>query len=227
MKINNEGWTPLESNAATFNMFLSKTGVKGVECIDVFSFDDEVIQFVPKPQLAIIFCFPDYKMIEKILNPLYEELRKEGKMDFPEVFFMKQKVAHTDSVFALFHAIANLEQIVDTGNESFAQWLQQAKATSIDDRADLLHKSEALAEAYAETVQREDSPQSEKEERHFICYVNKNGNLYELDSRAPFPRLIGTTSTDTLVKDAGEACKGLIKRFKKTNLSAMALIKTL
>ncbi|CAI4225160.1 unnamed protein product [Auanema sp. JU1783] len=217
-------WAPLESNPATINTYLSKIGVKGTECVDVFSFDDDVLQFIPKRQLAMILCFPEYKKVDEIMNPIYENLKKEGKTEFPDVFFMKQKISNACGTFALFHALANLEGLVDLGTGCFADWLKQAKGASVDERSDLLAKNEALATAHAETAQQGESSQPESVEHHFICYVNKNGNLYELDSRAPFPRLIGTTTPESLVKDAGAACKHLMDKLSNTSFAAMALV---
>ncbi|KIH49976.1 hypothetical protein ANCDUO_19948, partial [Ancylostoma duodenale] len=39
--------------------FMNKIGVRGVECVDVFSFEPEMLDFVPSPQLALILCFPE------------------------------------------------------------------------------------------------------------------------------------------------------------------------
>ncbi|KIH48099.1 hypothetical protein ANCDUO_21835, partial [Ancylostoma duodenale] len=89
---------------------------------------------------------------------------------------------------------------------SFHKWLEAAKGLGIDQRSDLLANDPSLAAAHEEAARRGDSRQPEEVEHHFICYVNKDGTLFEIGkfpySRAPFPRPVGVTTGDTLVKDA-------------------------
>lgn len=44
------------------------------------------------------------------------------------------------------------------------------------------------------------------------------------DSRAPFPRPLGPTTPQTLVKDAGVAIMGHVSRIDELSFSAMALV---
>jgi ubiquitin carboxyl-terminal hydrolase L3 len=56
-------WEPLESNPDSFNTFIEKLGIKGASCVDVLGFDDELIDMIPRPHLALILCYPDYKTV--------------------------------------------------------------------------------------------------------------------------------------------------------------------
>ena len=47
---------------------------------------------------------------------------------------------------------------------------------------------------------------------HFICFVQKNGHLYELDGRKPFPINHGASSADTLLTDAAGAIRKFMER---------------
>ncbi|XP_054721968.1 ubiquitin carboxyl-terminal hydrolase isozyme L3-like [Uloborus diversus] len=52
-------WLPLEANPEVMNKFLMQLGVpKKYGISDIFSFDAEMLQFVPKPSFAIILLFP-------------------------------------------------------------------------------------------------------------------------------------------------------------------------
>ncbi|KAK6759132.1 hypothetical protein RB195_016384 [Necator americanus] len=195
-------WQALESNPEAINPFMEKIGVKSVKCIDIFSFDDDALKELPKPQLAMLLCLPDYKKVETIMAPIYEKLRSECVTPPANVFFMEQKINNACGTFALFHALANIEDLVDLGSGSFHKWLEAAKGVGIDQRSDLLANDPSLAAAHEEAARCGDSRQPEEIEHHFVCYVNKDGTLFEIDSRAPFPRPIGVTTGDTLVKDA-------------------------
>ncbi|KAK5975392.1 Ubiquitin carboxyl-terminal hydrolase [Trichostrongylus colubriformis] len=217
-------WQALESNPDAINPLMSKIGVESVECVDVISFDDDALSHLPKPQYAMLLCLPDYKKVDELMAPIYEKLRAESVTPPANVFFMEQKISNACGTFALFHALANIEDQVDLGSGSFHKWLEAAKGLGIDQRSDLLANDATLAAAHDEAARRGDSRQPEEVEHHFICYVNKDGTLFEIDSRAPFPRALGPTSGDTLVKDAGAACKHFMEKLDNVSFAAMALV---
>ncbi|VDM77626.1 unnamed protein product [Strongylus vulgaris] len=154
-------WRALESNPDTINassyflnrkigvwwlpinsfQFMNKIGVHGVECVDVFSFEPEMLDFIPSPQLALILCFPERE--GKVpLQTVYDALLASGAKAPDNVFFMKQKIGNACGTFALFHSLANLEGVIDLGNGSFHNWLKEAKELSTEERSDSLLKSE-------------------------------------------------------------------------------------
>ena len=47
-----------------FFLFSRKIGVNSVETMDVYSFDEEMLSFIPKPQLGMILCFPDFTKVD-------------------------------------------------------------------------------------------------------------------------------------------------------------------
>uniref|UniRef100_A0A1I7XJ80 Ubiquitin carboxyl-terminal hydrolase n=1 Tax=Heterorhabditis bacteriophora TaxID=37862 RepID=A0A1I7XJ80_HETBA len=118
-------WQALESNPDTINQFLAKIGVESVECVDVFSFDGDSLSFVPTPQLAMLLCFPNYEkvciilklsvLVDAIMAPIYDKMKLECATPPTDIFFMKQKISNACGTFALFHALANLEGVIDLG----------------------------------------------------------------------------------------------------------------
>lgn len=190
--------------------FLGKIGVSGVECVDVFSFDQEMLEFLPSPQLALILCFPEREGARP-LQVAYDELKSSGFTAPENVFFMKQKIGNACGTFALFHALANLEGVIDLGKGSFYKWLSDAKQVSVEERSDLLLKNDQLAAAHEETAREGETEEPENVEHHFICYVERNGVLYEIDSCAPFPRPLGNISGEVLVSAAGKHVKKLME----------------
>ncbi|KAJ1345942.1 hypothetical protein KIN20_000584 [Parelaphostrongylus tenuis] len=220
----NVEWQALESNPDTINSLMAKIGVETVECVDIVSFDDEVVNDLPKPQLAVILCLPDYEKVHSLMAPIYDKLLSEGAAAPENVFFMEQKIGNACGTFALFHALANVEDIVDLGSGPFRKWLDAAKEVDVDQRSALLANDSSLAAAHNEAAIMGVSRQPDEVEHHFVCYVNRDGTLYEIDSRAPFPRAIGETTGDTLVKDAGAACKQLMDELDNVSFAAMALL---
>uniref|UniRef100_A0A8R1HI16 Ubiquitin carboxyl-terminal hydrolase n=1 Tax=Caenorhabditis japonica TaxID=281687 RepID=A0A8R1HI16_CAEJA len=174
------GWQALESNPETINPFLKKIGVSGVECVDVYSFDEEMLQFIPTPQLALILCFPSAEARE-FLGKQYKEVEKAGKKA-EGVFFMNQNegIGNACGTFALFHSLGNLENRVNLGSGKFFKWFEKAKLVKEDERSDLLSEDTDLAEAHEETAEEGETEQSDHVEYHFITYVNKNGQLFEI-----------------------------------------------
>ncbi|CAD6193821.1 unnamed protein product [Caenorhabditis auriculariae] len=207
---------------AALAIFMKKIGVSGLECVDVFSFDEDMLAFIPKPQLAMILCFPSDEAAD-FLSKRYEEVKKSGERT-GDVFFMNQNIGNACGTFALFHSLANLENRINLGNGKFRKWLDKARLLKEDERSDLLAEDTELAAAHEETAEGGETDQPDVVEYHFITYVNKNGVLYEIDSSAPFPRPLGTTTDETLVQDAAKAVKEIMEQVKQLSFSAMLLV---
>ncbi|KAK6060063.1 ubiquitin carboxyl-terminal hydrolase, family 1 [Cooperia oncophora] len=139
-----------------------------------------MLEFLPAPQLAVILCFPE-RDGAKPLEKEYESLKASGFCAPDNVFFMKQKIGNACGTFALFHALANLEGVVDLGNGSFSNWLKKAKLHSAEERSDLLLQNQELSTAHEETAREGETDEPSNVEHHFICYVNKGGVLYEIE----------------------------------------------
>ncbi|CAJ0577022.1 unnamed protein product, partial [Mesorhabditis spiculigera] len=219
-------WTALESNPEAINQFLGKIGVSSVDCVDVYSFDDEMLAFIPKPQLAMLLCFPDYRKVDAIMRPIYDKLQQEGTKVPENVFFMEQKIRNACGTFALFHALGNIEKQADMGHGPFRAFLDKAKALKPAEISGLLEKTSDLATAHEEAARsgETETPAGDKVEHHFICFVGVDGTLYEIDSRAPFPRPLGNTTPDTLVKDAGVHVQKLMSQMDNISFAAMAIV---
>ncbi|KIH44708.1 ubiquitin carboxyl-terminal hydrolase, family 1 [Ancylostoma duodenale] len=141
-------WQALESNPDAINPFMEKIGVTSVKCVDIISFDDDVLEHLPKPQFAMLLCLPDYKKVDALMAPIYEKLRSECVTPPANVFFMEQKIGNACGTFALFHALANIEDLVDLGSGSFHKWLEAAKGLGIDQRSDLLANGNFFFDIY-------------------------------------------------------------------------------
>ncbi|RDX62336.1 Ubiquitin carboxyl-terminal hydrolase 3, partial [Mucuna pruriens] len=106
-------WLPLEANPD----FLWGLGlpVDEAECCDVFGLDEELLEMVPKPVLAVLFLYPITAKTEE------ERLQQESeKKDYSsKVYFMKQTVGNACGTIGLLHALGNLTSEVKLVEGSF------------------------------------------------------------------------------------------------------------
>ncbi|PAV80075.1 hypothetical protein WR25_25896 [Diploscapter pachys] len=173
-------WKALESNPESINEYLKKIGVNSVETMDVYSFDEEMLNFIPKPQLGMILCFPDFTKVMAIMQPVYEKL-KEQNVETPEgMFFMDQRIGNACGTFALFHALANLDGKINLGDGPFAKFLAGARPLKVEERSDFLASYTDLAEAHDAAAVSGETENSDEVENHFIAFVNWKGQLYEI-----------------------------------------------
>ncbi|GFR21403.1 ubiquitin carboxyl-terminal hydrolase isozyme L3, partial [Trichonephila clavata] len=70
------------------------------------------------------------------------------------------------------------------------------------------------------------APEGDEETNlHFITFVAVDEQLYELDARKNYPINHGSTSMDTLIKDAVAVCKKFMERDpENVNFSILAFV---
>ncbi|VDN07812.1 unnamed protein product [Thelazia callipaeda] len=198
---------------------------KGVECVDVYGFEDDVLSFIPRPCYAILLCFPEVDKVKEMMQPIYMKMKEEGSVIPDGLFFMKQKISNACGTFALIHSLANNDKRINLGDGPLKQWLDTAIPLSVEERSDLLAGNSILAEAHDNCARNGDTDSNESVSHHFICYVNYKDSLYELDSGAPCPRLCGPTSDETFLNDVGKACKVLMDQLMSASFSALAIVR--
>lgn len=105
----------------------------------------------------------------------------------------------------ILHSVMNLIEkhpdLVAPG--SFLQkFYEDSKNKSPSERGELLVKSNNIEEAHKKAVEKGETQVEEEVNTHFICFVERDGDLYELDGRKEFPINHGPTTPDTILKDA-------------------------
>lgn len=98
---------------------------------------------------------------------------------------------------------------------------------SPEKRGEILQNStDQLMSAHQELAlegQTEVNP-NEQVNHHFVAFVHKDGNIYELDGRKDFPINHGATTPETFLEDAAKVCKDYIARDSDDiNFTVMAL----
>jgi ubiquitin carboxyl-terminal hydrolase L3 len=74
---------------------------------DVYGLDDELLQMVPQPVLAVLMLYPITKENEEQSHKDQENQEKTGQAVPSDVYFIKQTIGNACGTIALLHTIAN------------------------------------------------------------------------------------------------------------------------
>ncbi|KAG2213591.1 hypothetical protein INT46_002743 [Mucor plumbeus] len=220
-------WVPLEANPEVWNEIIHKAGVDPrYNYVDVYGFDPELLAMLPQQVEALIFLFPITEAYEKFKEEEEAHLIKLEQSISPDVVFFKQTIANACGMIALLHSVAsNDDEIVGPG--LFNDIIEEAKNMSIDERVELLEQSKELAQLHASAAtegQTEAPDKNDSIDLHFICFIEVDQHLYELDGRKLFP--INHGKCTNLVESAVKVMKQYMSRDpNETNFSAISLCK--
>ncbi|KAF3448274.1 hypothetical protein FNV43_RR08987 [Rhamnella rubrinervis] len=218
-------WLPLEANPDVMNQFLWGLGLKEdeAECYDVYGLDEELLEMVPKPVLAVLFLYPitSQSEEERMLQA------NEKKEPHESVYFMKQTVGNACGTIGLLHAIGNITSEIKLVEGSFLDRFFKSTA-SMDpmERATFLEKDTEMEVAHSVAATAGDTEASDNVETHFICFACVEGVLYELDGRKTGPISHGASSPSSLLQDAAKVIKGTIQKNPESlNFNVIAISK--
>ncbi|KAL3366069.1 hypothetical protein AABB24_010959 [Solanum stoloniferum] len=206
-------WLPLEANPDVMNQFLWGLGVPAneAECCDVYGLDEELLEMVPKPVLAVLFLYPLTSQSEE------ERIKQdsETKVHDPSstVYYMKQTVGNACGTIGLLHAIGNITSQIKLTEGSFLD--KFFKSTSSMDpmqRALFLENDREMEVAHSVAATAGDTEATDDVNTHFICFTCVDGQLYELDGRRAGPITHGASSPSSLLKDAARVIKKIIEK---------------
>ncbi|PGH14958.1 hypothetical protein AJ80_05721 [Polytolypa hystricis UAMH7299] len=213
---------PLESDPKIFTKLMHDLGVSpSLSFIDVYSLEDEMLNFIPHPVLALILALPSC--------PAYEQRTIEVPIttnpNEKEVVWLKQTINNACGLYAILHAVCNMPSYIETGSP-----LHRLAQLALSDCVEYLEESEEIDRAYARAAQKGASaaPCAEDEvDHHYICFVKHSDQLYELDGDfdGPINRGFLTEDEDILT---GSACN-IIRQYTKSEpdrtFALLALVK--
>ncbi|KAJ3157563.1 Ubiquitin carboxyl-terminal hydrolase isozyme L3 [Geranomyces michiganensis] len=168
-------WIPLEANPEVRNPQ---------------SLDDDLLAFIPRPVHAVVLLFPITEKYEEFRRAEEAQIREDGQVVSPHVFFVRQTIGNACGTIGLLHALVNNADELKLGDGPLKDIIAQTKDLSPDDRAAVLETSDALARVHEESSKEGQTaapPRDSDVDLHFICFVQKEGRIYELDGRKPFP----------------------------------------
>jgi ubiquitin carboxyl-terminal hydrolase L3 len=101
-------FVPLESDPEIFTDLMRNLGVApSFRFIDVWSLEDSVLAFIPRPVLALVLVLPNC--------PAYEEQFAQGQtvgVSDGAVFWLKQTIHNACGLYAILHAVCNRPEVI-------------------------------------------------------------------------------------------------------------------
>merc|ERR1712224_1135171 len=81
------------------------------------------------------------------------------------------------------------------------------------ERASALESDDGITRCHGDSaLEGQTEARDEEVNLHFIALIQKDGNLYELDGRKPFPINHGHSSPESFLFDAATVCKTFMER---------------
>ena len=193
-------WLPLEANPDVMNAFARQLGLAPTLAFhDVFGFDDELLDFIPQPCVAVLMLFPITDATGRVTGTA-----PPSGSSVDDVWFARQTVSNACGTMGVIHAALNGAGA--TTPESYFEDLR-ARCAGMDAnaRARVIEEDDALEAAHVgasvegqSEVPRDDEPV----DLHFVALVESNGGVWELDGRKEAPVYHGATTGKGLLRDS-------------------------
>jgi len=191
--------TPLSNDPVSMAEYAQKLGLSPTcfECSEIYSFDPEVLQFVPPNARAVIFLFP----IGESSGFLETRHMNDGPVEGTAPWFSIQTLGNACGTIAVLHTIFNSLDQFDVVEGS---WLHEFIAKSMDmspqERARFIEFDNSVKRIHENAAMDDSTPIIEEDmNNHFIAFVPFEGKVWELDGRKPQPICHGPYS-DFLVQ---------------------------
>ncbi|CAG8514791.1 9161_t:CDS:2 [Ambispora gerdemannii] len=194
-------WIPLESNPEVLNEYVRKMGgPTDWAYTDVFGLDQELLQMIPKPVIAVFSLVPkqDVALQETI------DTQKIPK----DLIFYKQTIPNACGTIGLLHSLANNTHAINLKDGPLKRLIEKTRELTPEERAKVLEEDEELEHAHREHSEHGQSRVHTDTDLHFTCFIQKDGFLYELDGRRLYPFNHGPSSD--LLSDSARAIKKFI-----------------
>ncbi|XP_057976424.1 ubiquitin carboxyl-terminal hydrolase 3-like isoform X2 [Malania oleifera] len=204
-------WLPLEANPNVMNQYLWGLGLTEdeVECYDVYGLDEEILEMVPKPVLAVLFLYPLTPETEKE-RLLADNVKKDPSS---RVYFMIQTVGNACGTIGLLHAVGNVTSKIKLREGSFFdRFFKSTEKMTPLERAAFLEKDIEMEVAHSVAAIAGETEVSLNFTNLIFCNVCFAGVLYELDGRNLGPISHGASSPSSLLQDAAKVIQGVIQK---------------
>eukprot|EP00933_Yihiella_yeosuensis_P050392 TRINITY_DN48186_c0_g1_i1.p1 TRINITY_DN48186_c0_g1~~TRINITY_DN48186_c0_g1_i1.p1 ORF type:complete len:266 (+),score=59.32 TRINITY_DN48186_c0_g1_i1:27-824(+) len=231
-KVRKVHWVPLESNPDMLNEFARKVGLPaGWEFVDVFGVDPELLCMVPAKRVAVTLLFQSSDNIRKFKEEQKSSIESKGQTISPNLTYLKQYVGNACGTIACIHSLTNNAEVMGVAADSaIGKFGASIKGKTPKDcglalvDATELHSASEASAAGGQTA----APEATADiDAHFICFVEKDGDLYELDGAKAFPINHGPTNGE-LLETATRVIKAnwMDKDPDNINFNMMALVQS-
>ncbi|KAJ3706948.1 hypothetical protein LUZ61_010653 [Rhynchospora tenuis] len=221
-------WLPLEANPDVMNQYIWGLGVpeEEAEFNDVYGLDDELLQMVPQPVIAVLFLFP-YNSSSDDESKEETATASEEKEVSKKVYFLKQTVGNACGTIGVLHAIGNATSHIKLAEGSFFdRFYKETAEMDPYERAAFLEKDREMEDAHSVAATAGDTEATPEVDEHYICFTCVDGELYALDGVKNQPVSHGPSSPESLLKDAAKVIQAAIAQNPDSlNFNVMALSK--
>ncbi|ORZ18717.1 hypothetical protein BCR42DRAFT_324601 [Absidia repens] len=172
----NQDWLPLEADP----QIIHESGVDARwKYIDIHA------------ALALILLFPSTARYNEHIHEEETRLAKLEQSISPNVVFFKQTIQSACGMIALLHSLANNDDEV-LGPGPLYDFLEKSRTMSPDERTEWLKQTDELHllhDAAAAKLGHSDVNALDAchTDFHYVCFVEVDNHLYELDGRRPLP----------------------------------------
>ncbi|CDW77791.1 ubiquitin carboxyl-terminal hydrolase isozyme l3-like [Stylonychia lemnae] len=250
MEKSQNSWMCLEGNPKVFTDFAARLGFPTLlyRFHDVYTLDGDIwSSSLPEPVIAVILLYSIKEKHQDIIAQEVWEQKHDLSQNSP--FFIKQNIANACGVISLLHAICNILLIeLFIGNtvercggaiegSYLEKYIKLHEKSSPEERGAYLNVNELNPEESSQPSNLHQynqefgnqgvppSPDSTQQPGHFVCYIEKDGYIWELDGRMNGPMNKGRISPD---QSLGVEVSKIIQKYididpQETRYSVMAL----
>jgi len=185
-------WVPLESNPEMLTEFARKVGLpEPWQFVDVFGTDPDLLAMVPETCVAVTLLFRTSDAIRKFKEEQRAKLEASGQTLSPELVYLKQYVGNACGTIACLHSLTNSAEAMGVdGSSAAGRFLESIRGKTPQEAGGLLadaselHQASETSAAGGQTA----APEATADvDAHFIAFVEKGGDVYELDGAKAFP----------------------------------------
>ncbi|KAI9362434.1 ubiquitin carboxyl-terminal hydrolase isozyme L3 [Zopfochytrium polystomum] len=184
-------WLPLESNPDVMNKYIQRLGVSPTWTFtDVWGLDPDALIFVPRPVAAVLLLFPITPEYESFRAAEEARIRTDGQTVSPALYFVRQTIGNACGTIGLLHSLANNRELLGVGDGPLKRILDRTAGKTPEERAGVLEADVDLAGIHEESSREGQTAAPDADEEvdlHFVAFVAKDGHVYEMDGRKPFP----------------------------------------
>ena len=177
---------------------------------DIWSLEEEDLEFIPKNVAAVVFLFPA------------DDIPQDQGSNVSDLVFIKQTIPNACGTIALLHALTNNAEIVDANSDFIFDLVKLDPS----ERPQFLEKSSKLKEIHSSfAVQGQTIGEEVQTNLHFVCFIQRNGIIYELDGRLKGPKEVSKVNKSLLVDSCHYIKQVMLKDPKEVNFTTLALVK--
>ncbi|KAI5969020.1 hypothetical protein CANMA_001947 [Candida margitis] len=194
--MSDSGWNTIDSDAGVFTELVEKLGVANVELNDLYSIDSDSLR-VLQPIYGVIFLFK-YGKKDREHAKSNKPITGEYDADYQDhgLFFANQMIQNACATQAVLNVLFNVDD-ANLGEElnNFKSFVTGFDSEMIGETLSNSELIRCIHNSFStpSLIAQEDKPPSQDYDDkddglfHFVGYVMKNGQIYELDGLKQFP----------------------------------------